>query len=191
MKRFGLILLMAVICWGCDDGEFIVTNFNFDQDSNLQLCQSGAENVLYIVNTEPDESISFNFADTTFTGTYRTNASSITRTIQLGGNNKLVYRTYDGPVGAGYFCSGIPPTAPKVTEEYKNVNGGTIDVITTILEQKIDTIDSLVTRTFITRAVAHDVTLKNTTGDEEIVEETLQLGSFTKTAQYNLSDLIQ
>lgn len=187
MNRFLTALFVLLLFTACDDGDFIVTDFDFDSQSNLKMCKSGKNNVLYIVNRDPDEAIVFNFEDEDFDGTYTEDVESEIRTISLGGKNALIYRTFDAPVdGGNYFCTGIPPTEPKVTTEFQNIEGGRIELITTLLEEEFDEIDNTSIRTFEIRALAKDITLKNVDKEEEIVRETLLLGFFTKKATIEL-----
>lgn len=187
MKKYLAVLFLFLALASCDDGDIIVTNFDFDSDSNLELCKVGSSNIMYIVNTDPDESISFNFSDKDFDGTYEEDIESKTKTVNLNSSNKLIYRSYDSSLeGNSYFCSGVPPKDPKITQEYQSKNGGTIDITTTLINQEIDTTASTLIKTYKTYAVAHNVTLKKADGKEEIVKEILRLGSLKRTATFDI-----
>lgn len=181
-------LLFALI--SCDDGEAIVTDFKFDAESDLNLCSTDEQNILYIVNTDPDESISFAFSDEDFDGTIPTDEEEedeITQIVELSNSNQLVYRTYNDQLeGKEYFCSGVPPNEPKITDEYKSIDGGYIQMITILVDEDVDELANTVTKTFETHVQAKDITLENPIKDEEIVQETLQLGYFTKTTTIDL-----
>src|SRR5699024_5287244 len=187
MKRYLFLVFAIFLFISCDDGTIIVTDFDFNSDSELQLCKTeSSTNVLFIVNSDPDESIAFNFSDEDFDGTYEDiEEDEQIITIELDESDRLVYRTYDGSIDNTYFCSGIPPTSPKVTGEYISKSGGSIDIITTLIDEEPGENNTVIC-TFVTRAVAHNVTLKNSSSDEEIVEAELQLGSFKKTAQFEV-----
>lgn len=136
MRTCAFFLFALFLLSSCDDGNVIVTDFNFDSDSQLNRCQNGSSQVFYIVNTNPDETISFSFSDDDFDGTYEGLIGPQTETIDLSESNKLVYRTYNGKInGNSYFCSGIPPSKPEVTDEYISVNGGSIELITSVIAQ--------------------------------------------------------
>lgn len=187
MNRFLVVLFALLLFTACDDGDIIVTDFDFDSDSSLKMCKSGKNNVLYIVNRDPDEAIVFNFEDEDFDGTHTEDTESVIWTISLGGKNALIYRAFDAPVDGGkYFCTGIPPTEPKVITEFQNIEGGRIELISTLIEEEFDEIDNTSNRTFEIRAIAKDITLKNVAKEEEIVRETLLLGFFTKKATIEL-----
>src|SRR5690625_298925 len=191
MKNFFYLLFACLLFFACDDGDKIVTIFNFDAESDLKLCHVGSTNVLYIVNSNPDEAIAFNFSDEDFDGTFIENDISQTLIIEIGGNNNLIYRIFDSSLSGGtnYFCSGIPPAEPKIQQEYISKNGGYIELKIYLTDQEIDEAEQTITRTFETHATAHDVTFKNVSKDEEIVEEILKLGFFTKTATFDLSEI--
>lgn len=191
MKNLFLLLLVSITFIGCDDGDKIVTNFNFDEESDLKMCKVQSNNVLYVVNTSPDEAIALNFSDENFDGTFMGDDLTQTLLVELSANNRLVYRTFDESLdgGSGYFCTGIPPTSPKVLQEYQSKDGGYVELITYLVDQEIDEAENTMTRVFETYATAYDITLKNISKEEEIVEETLKLGFLTKTEVYDLSDL--
>lgn len=188
MKNLFLLLLVALTFIGCDDGDKIVTNFNFDEESDLKLCKVNSNNVLYVVNTNPDEAIALNFIDENFDGTFIEDDITQTVLVDLSTNNQLTYRTFEESLdgGSGYFCTGVPPTSPKVLQEYQSKNGGYVELVTYLVNQEIDEVQNTVTRVYETYATAHDITLKNIEKEEEIVEETLKLGFLTKTVVYDL-----
>lgn len=182
-------VLFALIILSCDDGDRIVTNFNFDSESTLQWCQVEDNNVLYIVNNNPAETIAFNFLDPDFEGAYFENDQSQNLQVPLNQNNKLIYRTFNENLpnnGRGYFCSGIPVSEPKPVKEYESIDGGYIELQTYLIEETINEIENTVEREFETYATAHDVTFKNKNKEEEIVEETLKLGFLSRTVTYDL-----
>lgn len=188
MKPCFFFLIALIALSSCDDGDIIVTNFDFDSNSALQLCKTNASNVLYIVNDDPAESISFNFSDPDFDGTYPEDVESKTITVNLSSSYHLVYRAYDGSLnGDNYFCSGVPPTQPSVTNEYTSKDGGYIELIIVMIDQSMDEQTNILTRKFETYAIAHNITLVNTSNGEEIVKETMRLGSFKKTKEFDLS----
>lgn len=191
MKNYLFVLIALITLTSCDDGKAIVTDFKFDGRSELNICKSGNSTFLFIVNTDPDESISFSIPDRDFDGTLseenEEEEDGVIRTVELGGENELVYRTYDDQLnGQSYFCSGVPPTEPKITDEYKSKDGGYIDLITLLVDESVDEATNIVTKTYETRVIAHDVTLENKSKDEEIVQETLRLGTYIKTTTSDL-----
>lgn len=128
MNRFFAIFLFAfLLLTSCDDGDIIVTTFNFDE-ADLQNCGGVGNYVFYKVNPDAKESISLKLAVND--SLYKEDG---TKTYELNGNGFFMnYRNYDGPLGNDYFCSSIPPTVPNVTVDYL-AQSGTVYVTTTFI----------------------------------------------------------
>lgn len=139
MKKFALACIVFTLLTACDDGDIIVTTFDFDQDTQLTLCGQNNRKVLYTVNSQPNESIAFSFDGPDYDGMLHEDDPTVTSKeiqIDLNSSNRIIYRTYDGEVsGSNYFCVDIPPSKPTVIEEYTSTNGGYVSIITTIVEQ--------------------------------------------------------
>tara|TARA_R100000935_G_C2827691_1_gene163259 strand:- start:1084 stop:1974 length:891 start_codon:yes stop_codon:yes gene_type:complete len=117
-KFFGFLIFACSILQSCDDGDIIITTFNFD-DATLKACGDSGNYVFYKVNPEAFESLSLklNVTDSLY------NVEG-TKIYNLDGTNNFVnYRTYNGAIGNNYFCSSVPPTAPKVTVNYLAASG--------------------------------------------------------------------
>ncbi len=129
----GLIVLVMLLT-SCDDGEIIVTTFDFDEE-NLTMCSSNTrEKVLYHTNNlNVFESLSMELSNNLFTQEDQVlTVSDNPIEIPLSGNNRIIYRTYNAEVPEApgdYFCRDIPPATPTVLQEYESVGG--IVVITT------------------------------------------------------------
>ncbi len=178
-------LLFLFLLYSCDDGDMIVTDFNFDSDSELHFCDNASDKVLFVINVDPSEAIAINFNDEDFDGTFDEKEDQQVLVIPINASNQLVYRTFDSQVGKDYFCSGIPATEPQTKSEYRSKNGGNLYLTTTVIEEHTDSLSQITTKTFETFAEVRDVTLKNTQKDEEIVRERIQLGSFIKEEALN------
>ncbi len=128
MKRLLAILFLATIfLQSCDDGDVIVTTFNFD-NADLKNCGTLGNYVFYKSNPDAQESISLKLSVTD--SLYKTEG---TKEYPLNGTTFFMnYRNYDGPLGNDYFCSSIPPTAPGVTVDYL-AKSGTVYVTTTFI----------------------------------------------------------
>lgn len=135
--KFILIFFFASIMTSCDDGDIIVTTFDFDSETELSLCGESTTKVIYAFNNEPFESISFSFEDEDFDGTFfDTIPNPPSRTLNLNQNNRLIYRTYStGIVQGNYFCSEVPPSSPTVLEEYTSTTGGSVVFTTAVIKQ--------------------------------------------------------
>lgn len=136
MRKVLSLIFAATILFSCDDGEIIVTDFNFE-DPKLQRCGDDDTHVLFkINNTGVNEAIAFRFNRATpETGFFAMEEGQIT--IPINETNQLIYRVFDGEVSSSYFCNEIPPVSPRVTEEYRSTTGGEV-VITTSLATATD-----------------------------------------------------
>ncbi len=106
----GLLLLFFV---SCDDGDIIVTTFDFDE-IDLQNCGGPGDYVFYKINNENLEAIALSLG-TTNEIYLQTDDLSFT----LDGNSNFVnYRTYDGDIGAELFCSNVTPSTPQLVRDF-------------------------------------------------------------------------
>ena len=125
-KLFFIFILFSLFC-SCNDGEIIVTDFNFEA-SNLNNCGGPGAYIFYNINNSLSaESISLilETSDVLF-------FESGTVEYVLNGNTYVVnYRKYDSDITDSYFCSNIPPTSPGVSIEYLGASG--IALLTTIV----------------------------------------------------------
>lgn len=121
MKKLLPLFLLVVLTISCDDGDLIVTEFVFE-NQQLRHCSTGEAQVLYNVNNdETNESIAFIFTMNEEEFLALENPVE----IALGTQDRIIYRTFDGAVDA-YYCSEIPPAAPRVLTEYMSTSGGTV-----------------------------------------------------------------
>lgn len=162
MKRFFLILFLSFFFLSCDDGDIIVTSFEFS-DAQLKYCGGPGDYVFYKVNTQSQESLSLKLStnDTIFKllegKTY----------ILTGSSDYVNYRSYDGAVGNDYFCRSVPPTSPQVVVDYFGGAGKAEIAIELYTDDEI-------AKKRIT------ITLKDVvmvSGQEQIIQETLEMGN--------------
>ncbi len=149
LKPLFFAFLGAILFWGCNDGDIIVTSFDFD-DSTLENCGEAGGYVFFKINTGGTETISLRLgtSDQLFT-------ESGTRTFTLDDTNNFVnYRIFNGQVTSSYFCNEVPPSTPGISIEYLG-NAGTA-VLTTVTG--LDDEDSIV-------FVASEVETDEGTGD--------------------------
>ena len=115
-KNAILIFLATLLLCSCDDGDIIITSFEFD-NSDLQMC-TGAETdefVFFKINSGINESISFNFINPRYEQDSITGEEPIV--ITLSENNPLIYRKYSSSITADYFCATIPPANIEIIDE--------------------------------------------------------------------------
>ena len=137
MKKIFSLLFAASLLVSCNDGEIIVTDFNFD-DPQLSWCGDTESQVLYKINNSGvNEAIAFRFDLSTPTPQFFLTEEG-RRSIPLNGStNQVVYRVFDSEVQGSYFCNEIPPVSPKVTREFRSTTGGEV-VITSTLANAAD-----------------------------------------------------
>lgn len=112
-----LILSICLLLTSCDDGDIIVTSFDFEEQ-NLQYCEGASSLVFLKINNSTQESIAFNLnQDPLFLEN-----TAVTQ-IQLNTSNFVIYRSFNANVTASYFCSSIPPTQPTITLEFTATEG--------------------------------------------------------------------
>ncbi|HEA28678.1 MAG TPA: hypothetical protein ENH91_01550 [Leeuwenhoekiella sp.] len=137
MQRYLLIILTALLLTSCDDGEVIVTNFDFE-GLDINLCRTAQvnqpDNIKYVfskINPDTREALAVEFI---------TNAPILSETtdgtpyeIKFNGTtNKVSYRIFNGEVTENYFCNAIPPATPTVSEEYESAEGSAMITVTGI-----------------------------------------------------------
>ena len=117
-RLLAIFFFLSLFLQSCNDGDIIVTTFNFDT-AELKSCGGIGNYVFYKVNPDAQESLSLriNFNDSLY------RELGIREVVLDGTNNFVNYRTYDGALGNNYFCSSIPPTTPNVTVEYFAASG--------------------------------------------------------------------
>lgn len=151
IKNLSILFIGVFLLTACDDGDIIVTTFDYDGETELSYCDDALdfdENnsdetlILYNINNESYETIALTFTRNGFNGTFLRildeNGSLVedsTVTVNLSNTNRIIYRTYNNEVPSDYFCQSIPPSSPQVSQEYISANGGSVEFRTTIMEQ--------------------------------------------------------
>ena len=125
MNRLFAVIVFSIFLQSCDDGDVILTNFNFD-NAALKTCGDVGNYVFYKENPQVFESLSLKLGTTD--SIYKTEGLKI---YDLNGTSNYVnYRNYDGALGNNYFCNSIPPTSPKVESDYL-ASSGTVEIYVT------------------------------------------------------------
>jgi hypothetical protein len=131
-----LLVISLFVFNSCDDGNIIVTTFDFDQDTPLSLCQENNTNVFYYINPETNEAISFQFNLDDFTGTFTGLETSQTISLNINNSNVITYRKLSAQTnGNNYYCQQVPPSSPRVLEEFVSTTGGTATIFISIESQ--------------------------------------------------------
>lgn len=136
MRKYLLVLLTASFLISCDDGDLIVTNFDFESNT-FQSC-TGPQNrqVFFKLNNDlSNEAIALAFNLEPASEDFLI-AEVGTLTIPLNTRNQVIYRTFNSEVESDYFCNEIPPISPRVVEEYRSTSGGEIVITSTLRNDK-------------------------------------------------------
>ncbi|MGV6829915.1 MAG: hypothetical protein ACWA45_11025 [Flavobacteriales bacterium] len=131
MKKILFYLVGLSMFCSCNDGDIIVTTFDFTE-TPLDFCGETGDYVFFNINSETNESISLSI------NTTETLFESIEPQIfTIDGNNNIVYyRKYSNAPDSDYFCSNVPPTSPTVTKEYIGSSGQGIVTNTITLDDQ-------------------------------------------------------
>ncbi|NEV94042.1 hypothetical protein G3567_07770 [Psychroflexus sp. YR1-1] len=140
MKKLVILSISLLALIACDDGDIIVSDFNFNEESNLNLCEfDNNRKVLHIV-TESNEAIAF-----TFQRDILENIIDVINpdgfSVPINNSNLVNFRRLDASVSSdAYFCGEIPPSQPNVIEEYESTSGGSVEfTITRESDPDVDT----------------------------------------------------
>lgn len=136
MKKLFSFLFLLLFLTSCDDGDIVITSFEFD-DVDLQLCKGAKPNefVFFKISKTINEAISYNFISENFSDTI---ATPTPIAIQLGeSSSNLIYRNFNAPVTADYFCSNVPSSEIIIIEEL-NGTTGTSEILTEIITEDDD-----------------------------------------------------
>ncbi|RMA64152.1 hypothetical protein [Ulvibacter antarcticus] len=158
MKKL-LWLLCALIAFSaCDDGDIIVTSFNFD-DINLEVCNTEDTYVFFKINNDALESLSvqLNLPQTIFyeNGTTEYNFDGTT--------NFANYRIYTASLTSSYFCSSVPPTDPEIVINYLG-NSGTASLT---IEATLSDSDNLPTIFDSNGNISDEINVEGTADNDE------------------------
>lgn len=119
MKKLLLFLSISSLLFACNDGDIIVTDFNFEVE-NLRNCGGPGGYVFYNINSSSAaESISLSID----TNNILFLEEGVEEFDVSSSSNNVHYRKYNGDVESDYFCSNIPPTEPTVSLEYLGESG--------------------------------------------------------------------
>ena len=126
MKKLLALLFAILFVLACDDGEVIVTTFDFE-DSELQVCGESGDYVFFKINSQVPESLSLQLssAATIF-------EEQDTLTVNLDGSSNFAsFRRFSETISNSYFCSNTPPATPQVNEEFF-ASSGSATLTTTV-----------------------------------------------------------
>ena len=134
MRKRLLFIFLPILFVGCNDGDIIVTNFDFE-DAQLQQCGDTSNVVFFKINPQVNESISLLIPTS-----QELFIETGTQTFNLSSTGSIVnYRGFDDSVTSGYFCNPVPATSPLVVLEYIGTSG----IARLISETTLDDFDGI------------------------------------------------
>ncbi|MGY3793393.1 hypothetical protein [Aquimarina sp. 433] len=141
MKKI-LSTFIFLIILSCDDGDIIVTSFEFD-DVDLQLCEGSItdEFVFFKINTSVNEAIAYRFISDTYSQTSETE-NDIIIDLNTDPDNNLIYRQFNSAITADYYCSNIPDSSIGVTDELIGIGGQAVITNVIVSEDDNDGVES-------------------------------------------------
>lgn len=117
MKYVWALLVSVLLLTGCDDGDIIVENFNFET-ATVQKCTDSS--TLYKINDK--ETLIFTTPESKFAN------QTQTQTYSVESGTSITYRRYSQAVATSSIC-GTP--TQTVTEEWICLDGGTVEIKST------------------------------------------------------------
>ncbi|MFV8370627.1 hypothetical protein [Flavobacterium sp. LB2R40] len=164
MKKILGLLFFTLLLNGCDDGDLIQEDINFE---NVSTQNCNTNNIIY--KLKDSEALIFEANGVVLP------TETIAQEINISSSNRVIYRFYNGPVTTATICESIPPATPIVTGQW-SATGGKIIINTTAVKTTNETDNS----TKIT-GYNHNITFKNITfdkGNGTQVYETFPFGDY-------------
>jgi len=135
MKKHLFLLFSFLLFNACDDGDIIVTSFDFS-DQDIDYCSTVDDNetdvtnyIFFKINSDTNEAIAFRISTSDPILTEPSETNTYTYTLGSSASTFVTYRIFNNPVTSDYFCSELPPTQPTVSEEYTSEEG-TVTIVT-------------------------------------------------------------
>jgi hypothetical protein len=150
MKRVLSLLVFMLFLSGCDDGNLIQEDINFE-DVATKSC--GTNDIIYKLKEK--EALLLEIPESSFVN--EPSLPNSPTSIDINTANRVVYRFYNGTVSANNICETIPPATPVVTDQW-NAAAGKIQILTTAVK----TFDAKDNSTRIS-GYNHNIVFKNIT----------------------------
>jgi hypothetical protein len=159
MKRFLGILFLSLILNSCDDGDLFLEDINFD---NATVAKCETNGIIYKLNEK--EALLLELPRLVLPNETKT------QSIIIGGENRVVYRFYDGKVSQENICETIPPATPIVTDQW-NATAGIIEIASTPIKKIDETNNSTRITGYNHFIVLRNITFKKSDGKDQTYPE--------------------
>ncbi|MCR4030224.1 MULTISPECIES: hypothetical protein [Flavobacterium] len=173
MKKYAFIILFILFLNGCDDGDLTVDTIDFESVTTSQACDT--TNTL-IYKLKDQEALLLQMPS----GSIINDNKKYDYVIDSKGNGqyRVVYRAYDGTVATTNICGIIPPSTPKVTQEWLGKDG-VIHIESTQIDKTNTTDDGTRITGYSHSIVFQNITFAKPSGDQ--TQAKYVFGSFQTT----------
>ncbi len=135
MKRVILFVLISLLLSRCDDGDFDVPSFVFE--NNIDDCGDSSQLIVFNIGANDSEALILNINKSNSNHDYF--KTERTDTITL--SDKIYYRVFNDVVTSSYFCNNIPPPTPSIANEW--IGSGTVIIKNEIVNDDHDSVEEL------------------------------------------------
>ncbi|GEP52178.1 hypothetical protein FNO01nite_28500 [Flavobacterium noncentrifugens] len=149
-KLFGIFILVFLLN-GCDDGDVLVENINFD---NVSAAKCGDKGIIYKI--KDTEVIQIILSPTVYDANFVNEPGE--KTIAITSGDMVRYRFYNGTVTSASVCGDLQPATPTIDSEWI-ATSGTIVITTSIIYTEPDA----TTGAYQVARYNHYIQLKNIT----------------------------
>lgn len=176
MKRVISLLVLALFCNSCDDGNLTLENIDFDDITTIQSCANS--DVLFKLKEK--EALLLQIPKTTFVND-PSDAGAPTLIDIDNSTYRVIYRFYNGAITADNICSTIPPANPSVTDQWTGTDGK-ISILTTAISST-STTDNITRITGYNHAISFkNITFARNGGDQKY--ETFAFGNYVSPIEF-------
>jgi len=162
MRKFASLLLFAFLLNGCDDGDITVDSIDF-ASVTATSCDPETDQLIYKLKSQ--EALLLQMPESSLLNEPTANGDTLKYSIN-NSTFRLFYRSYDGAVSKSNICDLIPPTTPKIINEWF-AKSGTIKISTTAQT----TLNETTGATTIT-GYTHNIVITNLTYSVESLDVT-------------------
>jgi len=172
MKKVVSLLVFVMLLNSCDDGNLILETIDFES-TTTQSCSTN--NILFKLKDK--EALLLEIPKSSFPN--EPTPVDLPTEINIGGSNRVVYRSYNVTVATNNICETIPPASPTVVDQW-TASAGTIQIITTAIKTTNTTENSTRITGYNHNIVFKNITFAKTNGTQ--VYETFAFGDYTTSA---------